>query len=234
MIILSNSIPKSGSTLLANYQQDMLSRSKVRSGQATLKSDYKVRFIKTPTKSILLNLFRINLLNGSIVVKCHWAFSKILNFYCRFLDVRMTMTYRDPRDMILSMIDHGNRTRNGKDPSGAFADCNNIIDLIPLTVKLMEQLQTWQSKEYIHCIKYEDLMTDQFNVLKEMNTLFRWNLGDDSLREIIELREKSKNTSHNFNKGTTERWKKEMNEVEKSACLEAFKPYLNRLNYSPT
>ncbi len=146
----------------------------------------------------------------------------------------MTMTYRDPRDIILSLIDHGKRTRKGQDPSGAYKQCFNITDTIPHVVKLMEQLQIWQSKEYLHCIKYEDMMSDPFTVLKDMIRFFGWKLNDDSLKEIIKLSEKTKTTSHNFNKGTTERWKTEMNQVEKKSCLESFKPHLNRLNYSLT
>ena len=232
MIILSNSIPKTGSTHLANLQEDILNHSKVINGQETLRTNYKGRYIDGPSIKVLFDLFKINLLKGSMVVKCHWSFSRPLDLFCRLSNTKMTMTYRDPRDMILSMIDHGNRTRDGKYSSGAFSDCNNIIQLIPRTVKMMESFQIWQSRSYIHCIKYEELMSDKYNVLKEMIAFFQWDFKDNELKKIIESHEKSKKSSHNFNKGTTERWREEMNQNEKDACLKAFKPYLVGLDYS--
>ena len=237
MIILSNALPKTGSTLLASYQIDIMKASKVRSGQHTLNSYLSegryARFIHHPSRQVLFNLFRINLTNGSLIVKCHLTPSRSLDLYCRLPQVRMTMAYRDPRDIILSMIDHGKRTRNSENPSGPFSDCFNVIDLIPRTVRLMEQLQVWQSQKYVHCVRYEDMMSNPLKVLKEMVAFFSWKIDDVVLKEIIESRQRTKKTSHNFNKGITERWKMEMTQTEKDACLNAFKPYLSRLHYDP-
>jgi hypothetical protein len=234
MIILSNSIPKTGSTLLANYQEDILGVSKVKSGQAALRSSFNGRFIENPLIHLLFNLSRIESKHGSVVVKCHWRPSLYLDLYCRFQNVRMTMMYRDPRDMILSMIDHGNRSRKSKDPSGGFRDCVDVFQLIPRTVKFMKRQQYFESKDYVHNVKYEDMMSDPLTVLQKMVAFLEWKVKDESLKEIIELRDKSKKTSWNFNKGTTQRWKDEMNQEEKDACLEAFEPHLRRLNYSLT
>lgn len=231
MILLSNSIAKTGSTLLANYQDDILKKLDVRSGQSKVWTSYKGRYIDIPNKTRLLKLLIWNQLYGSFVIKCHWSNQKTLNLFCKLSNVKMTMTYRDPRDMILSMIDHGGRRRKGSDASGAFADCVSVVDVIPRTVKLMERLKEWQTKGHINFIRYEDLMTDPFKVLKNMILFLNWELSDHNLIEIINFRESTKMKSHNFNKGTTERWKKEMTQLEKDACLKAFKPYLEWLKY---
>lgn len=231
MIILSNSIPKTGSTHLANLQEDILNQSKVRNGQQLLRDTHKGRYIANSSNRVLLNLYKINLLKGSVIVKCHWGFKKELDFFCSVSNTKMTMTYRDPRDMILSMIDHGNKTRKGLDPSGAFSDCYNVIDLIPRTLKMLETLEEWQSKKYVHCIKYEDLMFDKYNVLKTMVEFMHLKVEDDNLKKIIQAHENAKNKTHNFNKGTTARWKEEMSKAEKEACLKAFEPFLRKLDY---
>ncbi len=234
MILLSNSLPKTGSTLLASYQEDILQAANVKSGQDVLHARHGGRFIRRPTNEALLDLYKIDSQSGSVVVKCHWAPHLKLKLYCRLPNVRMTMAYRDPRDMILSMIDHGKRTREGLDPSGAFADCSNVIDLVSYVSKFLNQLDFWMKKNYVHSVRYEDLMADPFRVLKDMNAFLGWEVSDACLRNIIEKREGSKATSHNFNKGTTERWRTEMNQAEKDACLEGFRPHLSKLNYSLT
>lgn len=231
MILLSNSLPKTGSTLIANYQEDILKKIEIRNGQAIIKTNYGGRYIDYPTKKRLLNLLALDLAKGSFIIKCHWMYSNILNYYCALPNVKMTYSYRDPRDIILSMIDHGNRTRAGKDLSGAFKDCYNVIELIPNTINLMEQLKVWKSKKKIYVIKYEDFMCNPYSVLKDMLGYLNWNLNDDTLKELILEKEQLKTKSHNFNKGTTQRWREEMTPEEQEACLKAFQPYLEWLNY---
>ncbi|MCF1190808.1 sulfotransferase domain-containing protein [Mangrovimonas sp. AS39] len=231
MIILSNSIPKTGSTLLANYQEDILNKSSKKSGQHKIISNYGGRYIEHPTKKDLINFFLIDLLHGSFVIKCHWNYDKLMDIYCHLPNVKITMTYRDPRDMILSMIDHGERTRQGKDSSGAFADCYTVNDMIPRTVQFMENLKVWNKKSGVHLIRYEDLVSQPFDVLKRMNLFFNLALDEGVLKGIIDFRNDIKSESHNFNKGTTERWRTEMNKEEKEACLNSFEQYLRWLNY---
>ncbi len=231
MILLSNAIPKTGSTLIANFQQDILQTLKEKCGQERLGDKYSGRYIAIPAMSVLWNLARINKQYGSFVVKCHWSPSKKLDLFCRSLDVKMTISYRDPRDVMLSMIDHGRRTKKRKVPSRAYSDCTNIIDLIPRTLKYLENFNTWQSKKFVHCIKYENLMADKHSVLCEMASFLGWEIEPPIIDRIINEKDKIKATSHNFNKGTTERWKTELNELEKKTCKVAFEHHLINLGY---
>lgn len=231
MIILSNSIPKTGSTILASYQEDMIEVSKRTSGQEVLRSRFGGRYIPRPSNSVLANLVKTDLLHGSLVVKCHWPFTTRLDIFCRLFNVRMTFSYRDPRDMILSMIDHGERSRNGQDPAGSFSDCLTIRDLIPRTVGMMESLKMWKKNKYVLPIRYEDLMSNPVDILEDINSFLGLSIERDALNDIFVQRNKDRASSHNFNKGTTERWKTEMNEDEKDECRESFKPYLIGLGY---
>ncbi len=231
MIILSNSIPKTGSTLLANFQEDILSSLGRTNGQNTLRDKYNGRYIEYPSWAVLLNLASINRRYGSCVVKCHWAPSAKLDLFCQSLNVKMTLTYRDPRDMILSMIDHGKRTREGNDPSGSFADCTNVIDLIPRTLKMVENLDLWTRKRFVRSVRYESLMADTHNTLKEVVSFLGWKVEDSIIEDIINERDKIKHRSLNFNKGTTQRWKTELDDSEKEVCKLAFNQHLIKLGY---
>ena len=230
MVILSNSIPKTGSTLIANFQEDLLNAVNVRSGQDSLKARYSGRFIGQPSTSVLGNLMFINLRKGTVVVKSPWPLARRFDWFCRLVvNFKMTVSYRDPRDVILSRIDHGRRSRDGKDTSMAFADCRNVIELIPRTLKFYDNLTIWKTKKYVHCVKYEDLMADKVKVLKEMISFLGWDVPFPAIDKIVCKRERKKTGSWNFNKGTTMRWKNEMNAFERDACKKAFRTHLIRL-----
>jgi len=62
MIVLSNSVPKSGSTLIANFQEDLLKLTGLKSGQEKLISEYSG-----------------NLLNG-IRIKCCGIYQKLISY----------------------------------------------------------------------------------------------------------------------------------------------------------
>ena len=232
MIILSNSLPKSGSTLLANYQEDILKFLNNKNGQLILKEKFQGRYIDYPNRKILKELFKINLMHGTIVIKCHWPYQKLVSNFCLLTNTKMTITYRDPRDMILSRIDHGERSRKTGDGTGAFSECIDVINLIPRQVELMKRLDLFLTKPYVQSIKYEDIMMNPLKVLKEMNLFLNLEVDEIVLNEIISNRNNMKTKSHNFNKGTTERWREEMTQNEKQKCLEAFKPYLEKHNFA--
>jgi len=142
----------------------------------------------------------------------------------------MTMAYRDPRDIILSMID------SDKSKNESAGNLKNIIikgveDLLPRLNRMMKNFMKWRSKKYVQCIRYEDLMNDRVNVLKKMLKFLNWEIKESELAKVILFREETKYTSWNFNKGTTERWKNEMNDSEKGACRKALGLYLKELNY---
>jgi hypothetical protein len=231
MIILSNALPKTGSTILASYQEDMLAASIRRNGQAALRRKFGGRFIHEPSSRNLITITSLNSIYGSLVIKCHWNFTLHLHLFCMLVGAKMTFAYRDPRDMILSMIDHGKRTRKGLDPSGAFADCRDVIELIPYTSKLLESLKEWQNKKYVHFIKYEDFMKNTLEILESISDFLRFRLPAKLITQIVNQRESTKKQFPNFNKGTTGRWRQEMSEEQKEACLSAFAPFLDEFSY---
>ena len=232
MIIISNSIVKTGSTHLINVQQEILGLQNAKNGQSKLLEKYEGRFIHYFSPKVLLNIRYIDKHYGSIIVKCHKPKNLLLDYYFKFSNTKMTITYRDPRDVILSMIDHGNRTRNTGNTSGPFAHCYDVIDLIPRVQKMFKSLEFWKSKEYVFPIKYEEFMRDKISVLGEMSEFLQWSVQEEMLNKIIAHHDNQKFQTRNYNVGSTQRWRLEMTDKEKDACLEAFRPYLMRLGYS--
>jgi len=235
MIVISNAVSKSGSTLMVTYQEELLKAANIRSGQSALRASIGGRFLgrSEHTTGNLLKLTKIHMLKGTLVLKCHWPPTLKMRLFCRIFRIRMTMTYRDPRDIVLSMIDHGRKSRSGESPTRtrAFSQFHNIDDALPRVQSRMDEFLTWRKLPYVHAIRYEELMSDPFNKLKDMIAFLGWSIEDQVLQELIDHQEKNKQSSMNFNKGTTERWRTEMSQEEQDKCLEAFEPYLRELSY---
>jgi hypothetical protein len=130
------------------------------------------------------------------------------------------------------MIDHGRRARATEDKTQPFYDCVDIEELIPRTLLLLNQFRLWQTKEYVHCIRYEDLMTNPESTLRQMINFLGWDIQRSVISKTVMDREKNRNSSLNFNTGKTERWRTEMSKKEKLACRIAFESQLAALGYT--
>ena len=143
----------------------------------------------------------------------------------------MTMAYRDPRDIILSMIDHGKRSREGRDGTKAFSGCVDVAGSIKGVQRMMINLTKWESKSWVHTIRYEDLLNKQLETIGQMINFLGWNVDEAEVVSIAQARSSKKKESWNFNKGTTERWRDEMFYVEKDTCRESFDPFVRKFGY---
>lgn len=232
MIVLSNGIAKSASTLIANYQERLLDHTGRRSGQDVLIERLGGRYLPAPGRKTVLRLVLISVLKGDIVVKNHWRPTPMVRRLIQTGIAKATVTYRDPRDILLSAMDHGKRSREGKDPSGAFAEFSTVEESIPMVLHILGEAAEWRRiQNGVHFIRYEELMRAPIAQLKEMTGFLGWNVPDEFIRNLVEAEEKAKASSWNFNKGTTERWKSEMNEAQQQRCREAFDPYLREMGY---
>lgn len=231
MIILSNALPKTGSTYIVSLQEDFLNASGIASGQNALRSAFCGRYLSWPTARVILRLLALNALHGSVVVKCHWPAMHRLRMLRRLNVARITLSYRDPRDMILSMIDHGKRSRAGKDPRNAFIRCESVLQVVPLVERKMEELMRWRQVPGVHLIRYEALMTDADAVISEMLDYLRWPLSAEQRAQVLVEQEMRRSTSWNFNTGAIDRWRREMTDEEKEQTTRQFSRYLKPLGY---
>lgn len=231
MIIISNSIVKTGSTLLVGYQADLIRDCGEGGGQSQLRSLFNGRFIQKPSIGTLLKLAKCEKLHGTCVVKCHWRPGLVLDWFCRANPVKMTVAYRDPRDIILSMIDHGKRTRARPDSDGPFSDCYTVESLVPRVVKLMEQVKHWERRSFVKLVRYENMMADPVGEVMGVARFLDFGASEEVVKKIVDERERRKATSRNFNKGIVNRWREEMSQDQKDLCREAFGEFLDHSNY---
>ncbi len=235
MIIISSSIPKSASTLVYNYQQDLLALAS--QNNAVAQEEFRILskcggFLRRIDFKTFLSIIFITRKYGDIVIKTHSQPTFFMKLLIALGLAKATFCYRDPRDIILSAIDHGERTRKGLDPSNACQNMVTIDDSLPIVKSWTSNWYKWKKFGKVFFIRYEDLLDNKVFYLQEMSEYFNLRLKKEQIEEIYLKHEKIKKTAWNFNKGTTQRYKTEMNYSDLLLCDRELKEILKDMNYS--
>ena len=103
MIVISSSIPKSGSTLVYKYQQDLLALANQNNIVAQEKfNKYSIRgFLRGIYFQDFFTIIFIKIQYGNIVVKTHSKPAFFIKLLITLGLAKATFSYRDPRDIIL-------------------------------------------------------------------------------------------------------------------------------------
>lgn len=237
MIIISAGFMKSASTLIHDYQIEMIDLSSHRSGQKILEKFSSGRGTayrgKLDFKTFLI-LIVVNFLFGDVVLKTHSG----PTFYVRLLVklglAKVTYTYRDPRDVALSMVDHGIRTRKKEleypEDNRGFRNILKVEDTIPQIKQEIDNWYGWKNFGDVLLIKYEDLMNDKANSLRKIVDYLGYNLSDSDFEILVSKYTSLK--SRNFNKGTIERYKSEMSPTDLQIYNQALQKELTDMQYA--
>lgn len=241
MIIISASCRKSASTLIFDYQRTILETASKKTGQLELQKyasgkGYRGRLdLKTFFLLIYLS-FRY----GDIVLKTHAE----PTIYVKFLIIlglcKVTYSYRDPRDVALSMLDHGEKTRQklsiedseakSKSNKQGFSDIYTLEQTIPRVSSEIDAWYKWQGIKDVMFIRYESFIKDKFKYVKDISEYLGYSLEEDEVRAIYERYESGFN--RNFNKGLSERYKSEMKPEEIEFFNQAFQRSLSDMGYA--
>jgi len=231
MIIINSSIQKSGSTLIFNYQKDLLRLSKRKNAQARFNRYSYYGFVHRVNLRVFFIMLYSYLFYGDFVVKTHTGPTFFIKLLLRLKLARATFSYRDPRDVILSAIDHGEKTRRDKDITGAFREFETVEGSITLVRKWTRLWYQWKKFNHVLFIRYEELMENKKEVLQQMASHLNFPLGHKQIDAIYNTHEINKEKSWNFNKGTTYRYRTEMDPEDLKLCNDAFSGSLHEMGY---
>ncbi|WP_239005507.1 sulfotransferase domain-containing protein [Gloeothece citriformis] len=185
---------------------------------------------KIGLKEFVIIIF-IQLKYGNIVIKTHSEPTFLIKLLIALGLAKATFCYRDPRDTILSAIDHGERSRKGLDPGNGFKNMKTVKDGLPLVKFWTSNWYKWHKIPQVFLIKYENLMINKFAVLLEMSQFLNLNLKEEEIKQIYLKHENNKATAWNFNKGTIERYKTDMNESDLILCNQELQDTLKAMGY---
>ncbi len=231
MIIINSGIPKSGTSLLVAYQNDLIRSASPCHGIDEWQRHSHGGYVQTIDDAAAQTLRRVHDGHGDFVVKTHTGPTGAIRQLIHDGTARASFSFRDPRDVVLSALDHARRTRRGLDPSGAFGDLHSLSDAITFTRRTLATYAIWRAYGHATFIRYEDLMADKLRWLRKMVSHFGLAVSDRQLHAIYEKHERLKESAWNFNKGTTERWKSEMSAEDLALCEEAFGAKLETMGY---
>ncbi len=244
MIVISSGLRKAGSGLYFNLTNDLLIASgkedirKIR-GKYNLHDILKYHNcnMEILSEENLKRLLSIHEAGYTFVVKTHRAPSKYALELIKRGIVKVTCIFRDPRDVTLSAIDHGEKIRN-QGNNHTFASCISIENTIPQVKSWLDNgIMKWLELEDLLMVKYEDLVTNPTGELKRLAG-FLGIEGDAIDFEAIysryrhaELDDFQRDYLH-FNVGIPGRFRTVLKKKDLDLCSEGFSQYLEKMGYN--
>ncbi len=225
-IIFSYGMTKCGSTLafelartgleLAGYPQPHL-------GISGLKGDAKINFVSHLTPCDISKIWdAVETIGHPIVIKTHTRPDPCVIDLFNSNRAMAHATFRDPRDMALSMIDHGNRNREqGKLPfteitdlGAARANINSQID----------SLTQWLVRPHCLPLFFDDLAFDTDATTRQIMAHLHLEIDPKRVASFVKNRRFTQK-----NKGIRKRFRSEMSLIERQRFRRQYAGLFKRL-----
>lgn len=101
-----------------------------------------------------------------IVLKTHQRPSPAVAEMIAQRRITASIAIRDPREIALSMVDHGERSRRANRPE--FAECIYVQDCLPSLDHQIASVQAWQALPGVPVFRYADICTRTDRVVDEL------------------------------------------------------------------
>jgi hypothetical protein len=238
MILISNGLPKSGTSLtflytmflfkehFGTYSEEAVAAA-IENGR--LKGHAK-RFIHKIGMEELQELSNIARHHGPVLIKTHTAPNAHLVEAIKDGRAHMTYVDRDPRDMMLSAIDFRERTKNAQSPM--MQEFKSVQDSIQPIKYFLNVACQWLESGIVYRVQYRDLLTEPHKVIAGIMQHLGITINAGIIDKVIEreytLREVGK---WQFNRGILTRFHEEMSLEELELCNHELGDYIERMGY---
>lgn len=233
MIIISSGFPKSASTLLFLYTEHLLKLSGRSRGQRMFRNINKEGF--TPHFGLLNTLWYIFAsCFGPVVIKTHAGPSFFIRLLLAMRLARAYYSIRDPRDVVLSAMDHAEKARKKTEQSDsdkAFAPFKTWDDLFPALDMHFSRYHAWKKDGRVLFVRYEALMKDPSGELTKVVQHIGLPGLIPKIPETVQWFASRKNETVNFNKGQLARYTTELSPEEISRLERRMKDVIVAMDY---
>jgi hypothetical protein len=245
MIVLSAGMQKAGSAWFFNMTNDML----VSCGSAdcrTIRERYRLGRLMTaancnidsPTFLRMAWIGLPALFGETYVVKTHEAPTSSVRRMLRRGSLKATYIYRDPRDVAVSLFEHGRRIREqGIQSNTGFDRLETLEDAIHFANMKIAIWQEWRACQGVLMMRYEDLVADPLSSCQRVAEHLSLSLSEQDLQQVIQRYDakraaqgKAPHPLH-FNKGVSGRWKQELSNDQQELCIVHFGDLLPEMGY---
>jgi hypothetical protein len=220
MLIVSAGMQKSGSAYIYNIINDLLIACDGSDARIITKKHNLEHVLRWQNNNIehldfkiTRRLIKISKNEGAFVVKTHNAPTLAQKFFMALGLSKTIYIYRDPRDVLLSAVDHGNRIlANGE--SHTFAKMVNFNDAFKSIKEWLGVYDSYNSSRRTLMLKYEDLYMYPEEIVGKVCRHLNISPSKDTITAILLKYNKDNpnailNALH-FNKAKVGRYKEEM------------------------
>jgi len=241
MLIICAGMQKSGSAYFYNVINDLLVASGYVDAREIKQQHNLANIMKGPNNNIgrpslmkLLPLIRVSEHAGTFLIKTHEGPTTGVHLLSKMEKIRIIYSYRDPRDVLLSAIDHGQRLiEHGK--THTFA---NMVEFDEAARNVLQWLRIWkqyQDMDQALSLKYETMMEHPLATVAQIQKHLSIHVGIESQKNILWKYSRDNDEAiregMHFNKAITYRYKTEMTREEQDSCKNIFGAYLRAMDY---
>ncbi len=250
MIILCAGMQKSGSKWYFSLAEDLLEQQGFPLARS-LRHQYRLDLlaglterstIRHPYFHRLMALAWAGRSGRRIMVKTHRGPSLSAAWLLRRGSLRVASQVRDPRDVVLSALDHGRKIREAGG-SHTFASLHTFEDALRSTCLWLKRAKAWWQTPGVLRVRYEDLLAHPTQELQRLADYISLEVTDSQILSAVEKYEQKKGQAGqakldasaqllHFNQGQAKRYQKEMTAEQQQRCVEMFAPYLEFFGYA--
>lgn len=240
MIILSAGMQKSGSAWFFNMTNDLL----VAAGHQDaceirerfhLQSVLMVRNcnIGELTRERLSPVLVPHLQGNTFVIKTHCEPTPFaMDLQSRGI-LKPAFIFRDPRDVVLSTLDHGRRIRAAGE-NHTFAHYDTFEKAVAVVKEWLEIYKQWTRLKGIYTVRYEDLLLRPAAELERLADCLELHVTKNAIEAIVQTYREENLADYDivnlhFNKGESGRFRTLMSQQEQHYCLQQFSSSLKHM-----
>lgn len=239
MFVLSTSLHKSGSSLFAWYQKELIQNH----FGITAQKEFELlvrkglingvgHYASLKSGQTIDSLISISKRFGPFVVKTHVGLTEKIAHEIKSHNIFATIIHRDPRDVILSAIDHGDRQRKANEHHRLFAKYVSVEKAIPLVKQRCAVALHWMSSGYVEIFKYYNLLTKPETELVRFCKVVGIEPDKQFITNIINKYSNNlEKGKHQFNTGKLLRYKDEMTFEEIELCNKELGDEIIKMGY---
>ena len=240
MIVLSVGMPRAGSGWHYNLIHDLMKTSGAVDAR-DIREQYRLQNILTEVNCNIgvlsaRRLTRVTvpaLVGNTFVIKAHAGPTAASSLLQSLGLLHITYIYRDPRDVMLSAFDYGQRASQKGQPN-AFShltDFQKSLDFIMDYIRIYEK---WTNEKNVLTARYEDLLKDYDNETTRLTKFLHLNGSRPEVRKVIDAYRPGSAEGQqglHFYRGKIGRFREAYSAQEQAILSDKLGPYLRRMRY---
>lgn len=241
MYFISNSMPKSASTLLCELTRESVIHCFGNEGQIALYEAIKVGkvpgvggFVSNCSHRTVLDELRdLSKQYGPFVAKAHVPLTQDLQNAIARGDTKVSYIFRDPRDAMLSAMSNYNSTKNSSKVE--FKGFESFDSALTKYINIAKNAVTWKESGLATILRYEEFINDIEKGLEKVLQEFGLIVSRERVSDIVtsaKLLQKQNGWNLRFNKGISGRFRLEMMQTELDKSTKALEKLLTALEYT--